>query len=234
MGHLGKACLRCENCFHDIFSVLQSSTIAELEQHKTCVTYKKGHSIFLEHSYPRGLYCISFGKIKLSRIGKDGKEQILRLFKGGDILGYRALLSNEPYNASAIVLEDARLCLIDKDYFQTLIFSHPKLHQLVFKKISEDLKQAEEHLISMSQNSVRERVAEALLFLNHTYGYEEDGQTINIKLSREDLANIVGTSTESLIRVLSDFKKEGLIDLVDKKIKFLNFPVLYKMAHMHL
>lgn len=226
------SCLNCAKGTHSIFSMLDEDKLQELNIHKSCTTFKKGQIIFSENALPLGLFCINSGKIKLSTSGPDGKEQILRLVKGGDILGYRSLLANDRYHCNAVALEDSSVCVIDKNFFMELAMSDQKLCMALFKKISDDLKTAEEHIVSLSQKNVRERVAEALLFLKATYGYEEDGETINVQLSREELADFVGTSTESTIRLLSEFNTSKIIELNGKKIKIISYEKLNKTANL--
>lgn len=225
-------CLYCNVRMQSVFNVLDNEQLQELTQHKSCAAYKKGQCIFNENGLPHGLFCVNNGKIKLSATGFDGKEQILRLAKAGDVLGYRALISNERYNCSAVALEDSAICIIDKNFFYQAIEHNHKLLLEIVRKISNDLKVAEEHIVSLSQKNVRERMAEALLFLKATYGFAPDGQTINIGLSREEIADYVGTSTESAIRLLSEFNHDKMIELSGKKIKIINLPKLIKTANL--
>ena len=231
-GSIETGCLHCNVRLSSVFNVLDEDQTQELCAHKSCAVYKKGQYVFTENGLPNGLFCINSGKIKLTTTGYDGKEQILRLVKSGDILGYRALLSNERYHCSAVTLEDASICIIDKKYFFDALASSPKLMFEVVKKMSQDLKTAEDHIVSLSQKNVRERMAEALLFLKATYGFEEDNQTLNVSLSREEIADYVGTSTESCIRLLSEFNADKLIQLKGKKISILNLQKLIQTANI--
>jgi len=225
-------CNNCSVCMKSVFNVLDKEHIEEITKHKFITDYKKGQYIFSEHGFPLGLFCVNNGKIKLITKDIDGNEQILRFVNSGDTMGYRALLANERYNCSAIALEDSTICIIDKNYFYQSIESNNKLLFEIVRKISNDLKDAEEHIVSLSQKNVRERIAEALLFIKSTYGFAEDGQTINIALSREEIASYVGTSTESTIRLLSEFNKDKIIELSGKKIKITNLPRLIKTANI--
>ncbi|MBZ4191056.1 Crp/Fnr family transcriptional regulator [Niabella sp. 3A5MI-3] len=219
---------------HSFFSRLKEEELTDLEKNKTCSFAKKGQVIFAESGTPRGLFCIGRGKIKLSATGLDGKEQILRLANTGDIIGYRSLLSNDRYHCTATALEDVEYCYIEKECFLHFVHSNPDFCSAVFQKISADLRNAEELIVSMSQKNVRERMAEALLFLKATYGLESDGTTLNIQLSRTELADYVGTSTESAIRILSEFNHDKLICLSGKKIKLLNEEKLTRTANLQL
>ena len=227
-----KNCLNCAFKGHSLFSILSDDSLDHLNAHKSCTIFKKGQYLFTQHSRPMGLFCVYSGKIKLSTAGPDGKEQIIRLAKDGDVIGYRAIITDENYRLSAIALEESSVCLIEKEFFLDLAMSEPRLNRQIFKLISDDLKRAEEQIVSLSQKSVRERTAEALLFLKATYGFEDDNQTLNIRLSREELADYVGTTTESVIRVLSDFKTSGLIDIAARIIIIIDLGLLIKTANM--
>lgn len=230
--HHDVSCQFCTARLTSVFNVLEGEQVLEMSSQKSCATYKKGQYLFTENSTPLGVFCINSGKIKLTTTGFDGKEQILRLSKSGDIVGYRALVSGERYNSSAVALEDCSVCFIPKDYFIGLMKTDHKLCFEVAKKISGDLRTAEDHIVSLSQKNIRERMAEALLFLKATYGYAEDGQTLNVIMSREEIADYVGTSTESAIRLLSEFNHDKLVELNGKRIKIINLEKLIKTANI--
>lgn len=225
----------CQNCGSrqkGIFCHLQHSEVEELNDMKSCMIFKKGQLIFGEGSHPLGLYCINTGKIKIAHSGEDGKEQIVRMAKEGDVLGYRALLTSERYNASAVALDDSEICFIPRDTFFNVLKHNPQLAFEIIKMLSTELRKAEQRITDLAQKPVRERMAEGLLFLKETYGYETDGATIDVVLSREDIANLVGTATETAIRLLSEFKQAGIVAFVGKKIKILDIDALIKTAHI--
>jgi CRP-like cAMP-binding protein len=178
------------------------------------------------------LFCINNGKIKVSRNGDDGREAILRLAKPGDILGYKALLTNEKYTASAVALDDCNVCFIPKELFLKVLKSDSSLSIELMRLLSTELGKVETKMTHLAQKPVRERLAETLLFIKETYGFEDDEQTINATLSREEIANIVGTATESAIRLLSEFKKDNIIELDGKKIKIINLEKLIRTANL--
>lgn len=223
-------CNHCAKRFTNIFCNPANDSMREIDAEKTCTSYKKGEYIFKEGGRPFGIYCVNHGKIKLSKQGDDGKEQIIRLVKPGDPLGYRSLLSGDRYNASAIALENSGVCFIPKDLFMGILQKDSSLTLEMLKLLSDDLKKAEQQITHLAQKPVRERVAEALLFIKETYGFEEDGRTIAAAFSREDIANIVGTATETTIRLLSEFNREGLIQLNGKKIVILDLKKLVRVA----
>ena len=204
-----------------------------MDVEKACNFYKKGQLIFFEGNKPQGLFCVSSGKIKIFQTGLEGKEQILRLVKEGDILGYRSLISGEPYSASAMAMEDCSICMVPRKTFFDLLQSNSDLSTRVMQLLSHDLKEAEHRLTELAQKPVRERMAETILMLKEFYGFEEDKKTINAMNSRDDIANITGTATETAIRVLSDFKSEKMIDLKGKKIRILNSSLLLRAANVY-
>lgn len=226
------SCQHCKARFGSIFCKAEGEQLATLNAARVCSLYKKGQIIFQEGAYSFGIYCINSGKIKLSHSGDDGREQIIRLVKAGDIMGYKALLSGERYTATAIALEDAQVCFIPKDLFLSVLQSDPTLSLEMMRILSSELRKAELKITHLAQKPVRERLAETLLFIHETYGVESDGQTLNVRLSREEIANLVGTATESAIRLLSEFKKEGMIELEGKKIRLLNMKGLIKTANL--
>ena len=217
-----------------MFNGLNEEELDRLSGNKSCVGYKKGQVLFYEGTRPMGLFCINRGKIKVSKMGSNGKEQILFIAKPGDFLGYRSLLSEEFYGASATVIEQAAICFIPKNDFLTILNGNPNFFQKMMKAVCHELGVMEEKLADIAQKSVRERLAATILMLKETYGMEGDGsELIDIALSREDLANIVGTATETVIRLLSEFKSDGLIALKGKKIKVLDTNLLLREADFY-
>ncbi len=204
----------------------------DLDFNKNCMSVKKGQVIFFENTRPQGLYCIHKGKVKISKTGTGGKEQIVRFAKNGDIIGYRSILSGEMYSANAVALEDTEICFLSKDSFIKIVQNNTELAFKLMDLIAKDLKQAENKITELSQKPVRERAAEALLMLLEFYGTDKDGY-LDIILTREDLAGIVGTATETLIRIMSDFKAHKVIETAAKKIKILNRPHLIRIAELY-
>ncbi|MCX6207583.1 MAG: Crp/Fnr family transcriptional regulator [Bacteroidetes bacterium] len=230
--HDPTTCQSCAQRFASVFCKAKQEFISEINDQKICNIYKKGQTLFNEGSYPFGVYCINEGKVKLSHLGDDGKEQIIRLLRGGDVMGYRALLSGERYSASAIALEDTQVCFIPKELFISVLKNDTGLAFEMMKLLSDELHKAEVKLTHLAQKPIRERLAETLLFIKETYGYEADGITLSVRLSREEIANLVGTATESTIRLLSEFKKDGMVELDGKKIKILRQKELIKTANL--
>jgi len=226
---------KCQICDAVNISFLKFCSEEEIEKvliAKTCTQYKKGQSIFYEDHIPLGIYSINKGVVKLTRANKDGKEQIIRFAQEGDFLSYRALIAEEPLTATATCIEDTIACFIPKNVFMDLLERNPAINKHMVKSLCHDLGIANERIQSLAQKSVRERVAETILFLHQTFKNEQhDEGLIPVSLPREDLANIVGTATETVIRLLSEFKNDKFIDFEGKRIKILNREALERISH---
>lgn len=211
------------------FKHLSDTEIGKLNYDKTCQNYKKGSVIYREGSRLTGFYCITKGILKIYKTGIDGKEQIIRFVKAGDIIAFRSLLSQELACTSAKVIDDAVLCHIP---YQTLLFllqNNWKFSHWMIQILCRELREANDYITDIAQKTVRERLAEVLLLLKDSFDVD-DSNTLQIALTREELANMVGTATESVIRLLSEFKQDGLIELKGRKVKFLDIPTLRRMA----
>lgn len=217
----------CENCLsrkNSLFGAFCDSDVSDLDSQKSCNYYKKNQPLFIEGSSPRGVYCINEGKVKIFARGEEGKEQIIHLAVSGDIVGFRAMFSGEPYKVSATTLEESNICFIGKTDFLDLVDSNPTLRNGIMKELSKELADRATFITNMAQKSVRERLAFSLLMLSDIYKEEM------INLTREDMANFVGTATETLIRLLKDFKEEGFIQTHARKVEILDREGLLRVA----
>ena len=192
--------------------------------------FKKKETIYTEDAYPKGVYFIVQGKVKTYKSNDDGKEFITGLHKEGDFLGYTALLENTSYSESATTLEDTEVILIPSDDFFSILFSSRDIAGRFIKMLSDNVAEKEDRLIKLAYNSVRKRVAEALMTLKNRYQVEGT-EHFSIAMSREDLAGMVGTATETVIRTLSDFKDEELVHIKGSTITILNPEKLVKMKN---
>ena len=223
---------KCEQCIVREFSSLKALNKEELlkmAECKTSYTIKKGEPIFEEGESVNGIFCVKDGVCKLSKLSANGKDQIVKLVKSGELLGQRSLISEEPANLSAVALEDMEVCFIPKTEIMNFFNQNNQFSMNVMRNICGDLKEADDHMVSMAQKSVKERLAETLLYLEDTFGKNSDG-SLHIQLSREELAGMIGTATESCIRLLSELNKCGLVDLSGKKITILDRNKLKRMA----
>ncbi|WP_298496845.1 Crp/Fnr family transcriptional regulator [uncultured Algibacter sp.] len=215
---------KCEQCIIKQFNSLKSLTKNELVRISSCKTsrfIKKGEVIFDEGEAVNGVYCIKDGICKLSKLSENGKDQIVKMVVKGQLLGQRSLISGESSNLQAVALNDMEVCFIPKSEIIADLQKNPKFSFDVLQDMANDLKEADDIIVNMAQKSVKQRLAETLIYIYESFGVNPDG-TLSVLLSREDYANIVGTATESAIRVLSQFKKEGLISTVGKFIKIEN------------
>ncbi len=183
-------------------------------------TYHKKQTLYQEGKRPRFLYYLVTGKVKAFKNHEDGKEYITDLFSPGDFIGYAALIEDINYNDGAVILEDAELMQIPRDEFLGMIYSDLTIAAKFIRIITQNVKLKEERLLSLAYSSLRKRVAKALIDIHEKFN--KDGQQNLIEFSRDDIAQYVGTATESLIRTLSDFKSEKLIDIKTGKISIIN------------
>lgn len=223
---------KCEQCIIREFSSLKAlnkEELVKLSDCKTSHTIKKGDVIFEEGDTINGIYCIKDGVCKLTKLSPNGKDHIVKLIKKGELLGQRSMISDEAVNLSAIALEDMEVCFIPKSEVMGFFDKNNQFSMNVMKTICGDLKEADEHMVNLAQKTVKERLAETLLYLLNTFG-ENNDNTLKIQLSREELASMIGTATESCIRLLSEFNKIGLIELSGKKIILKDINGLKKIA----
>jgi CRP-like cAMP-binding protein len=223
---------KCEQCIVREFSSLKALTkneLVHLSDCKTSRTVKKGEVIFEEGENVNGIFCIKDGVCKLTKLSPNGKDHIVKLVTKGELLGQRSMISEEPVNLSAVALEDMEVCFIPKTEVMSFFDKNNQFSMNVMKTICGDLKEADDHMVNLAQKTVKERLAETLLYLHDTFGKNEDN-SLKVQLSRDELASMIGTATESCIRLLSDFKKLGLIELTGKKILLKDINKLKKLA----
>ena len=223
---------KCEQCIVREFSSLKALNKEELVKLAECKTsrlVKKGEVIFEEGENVNGIFCVKDGVCKLTKLSPNGKDHIVKLVTKGELLGQRSMISEEPVNLSAVALEDMQVCFIPKSEIMGFFDKNNQFSMNVMRTICGDLKESDDHVVNMAQKTVKQRLAETLIYLQDTFGKNED-DSLKIQLTRDELASMIGTATESCIRLLSDFNKLGLIELKAKKITLKNIPQLKKMA----
>lgn len=224
----------CQDCLlndNSIFRHLHKIELGSISQAKNCSIYRKGSVIFNEGSRLNNIYCINRGIVKLYRTGTNGKEQILSFVKKGEIIGHRAVLSGELAANSAKVMEDAQICTIPSETIFNFIGTNPSFSAAIIQMLCIEINRLTGSLTDLAQKSVRERLAGVILMLKDTFNLDESNY-IKISLTREELANLVGTATETIIRLLSEFNKDNIIELRGRKIKILNIQSLVRMTNM--
>jgi CRP-like cAMP-binding protein len=224
-------CERCSLESGSIFKHLKPDEIDLLNYEKDFRQYKRGDILYQEGNRISGFFCINSGIIKVFKTGLDGKEQIIRFAKKGDIIAYRSVLSNELACTSAKVIEDCQVCFIPSEILISFIKTNSSYALELLKLACHELGEANSFITDIAQKTVRERLAEILLLLVNEFGVD-DQQFLQISLTREELANIVGTATESVIRLLSEFKSDKLVELNGRKIKLLNKKGLEKISNV--
>ena len=215
-----------------VFSVLNEEEKELLKKNITCTNYKKNDIIYKEGDKPSGLICLSKGKVKIFKEGVGGREQIVRMAKPVGFIGYRALFAEQNYLASAEAIEDSVICTIEKESLYKILSTNSELAFNIIRSLASELGFSNNRTVTLTQKHIRGRLAESLLFLKDTYGLEEDGATIKVYLSREDIANLSNMTTSNAIRTLSTFASEKIIALDGRKIKILDLHGLERISDL--
>lgn len=222
---------RCENCIvrHlNSLKVLERDELASISEGKSTRSLKKGETIFSEGDRINGVYCVRSGVSKVTKSGSNGKDQIIKLAKKGELLGQRSMMISENSNLGAVALHDMEVCFIPTSVLENVIQDNAKFMRAALQFMAAELKVADNIIADMAQKNVEQRLASALLYLLDQFNTDEEGY-ISLVLTREDIAGIVGTSKEVSIRKLAMFKKKKWIDSDGKRIKMLNPDALYRL-----
>lgn len=223
---------KCEQCIVREFSSLKALGKDELIRLANCKTSKivrKGETIFTEGETINGVFCVKDGVCKMTKLSANGRDQIVHLVKKGELLGQRSMISDEPANLSAIALEDMQVCFIPKSEILGFFNNNNQFSMNVMRTICGDLKEADNVMVDMAQKTVKARLAHTLLYLEENFGTDTD-KSLKLQLSREEIANMIGTATESCIRLLSELNKAEIIKLDGKKIIITNRKELVRMV----
>lgn len=225
----------CPNCLANkmsVFHVLTDEERGILASKHVCLHFKKGDIIYREGEKPTGLLCLSAGKVKIFKEGVGGREQIVRMAKPIGFIGYRALFASEYYMATAVAIEDSTICIIEKEALFTVLRTNSELSLNIIRAFAAELGLSNTRTVTLTQKHIRGRLAESLIFLKDTYGLEEDGKTIKVYLSREDIANLSNMTTSNAIRTLSNFASEDVIALDGRKIQIKDLDKLEKISEL--
>lgn len=197
--------------------------LRKLSDERKTKHYRRRDIIFEEDDYPRYLYFVKTGKVKVFKTNEDGKEYIIDVCKNGDFIGYLDLIRDDKYTESAAAMEDTEVSLIPREDFEKLLHANRDVASQLIKMLASNVSEKEDQLLNLAYNSVRRRVADAVLLLSEK---QEDG---SISILRDDLARIVGTAKESVIRMLTEFKEDGYIEVVDGAIRIIDAEGLKNM-----
>jgi len=215
-----------------IFRGLNQKDKEVIAENHTVVQFKRGSQIFKQGEKSRGLICLASGKVKVYKEGVGGRQQIVKMVRQNEFIGYKALFADQPWPVSATALEDSTICVLDKSSIVKILKKNADLALKFIRLISEELVTANNRTVSLSQKHIRGRIAESLILLRDTYGYEEDGITVDISLSREDIANLSNMTTSNAIRTLSIMAAEGIIRLKGRKISLLDPTLLEHISEL--
>ncbi|MBP6686216.1 MAG: Crp/Fnr family transcriptional regulator [Lacibacter sp.] len=215
-----------------IFTGLEPAELSLLTTNQSQQHYNKGELIFREGSSPSGIFYVVEGKVKKYKVDKDGKEQIIYVANSGELIGYHALLAEERYPDSAAVLEQCLIAFIPKEDFLAVLDKSQTLSRRLLKSLSHEFTVLTNSLSLFAQRSVRERLALQLIVLREKYKVNfEPGTPVEINLSREDLASLVGTARENVVRVLSELKESGIVETKGRKIIVLDVTELIAITN---
>lgn len=225
-------CQICIDSPHSLLSELDSKAKQQIIETTICVSYKKGDLIYKEGDMPSGLHCLLTGKVKIYKDGIGGRQQIVRMASPIGFIGYRAFFAEEIHIASAEALEDSIVCRIQTELIFNIVRNSPNLAMSIIRALATDLGFSHRRTVTLTQKHIRGRLAEALLVLKETYGYETDNCTLKVCLTREDLANLSNMTTANAIRTLSNFASEGIVELDGKKIRITDKKELERISNM--
>lgn len=215
-----------------VFFPLTREEKNELERHLTLTQYKRNTYVFKEGERPTGLMMLVDGKVKIYKQGIAGREQILRMARPLGMIGYRALFADEEHIATAFTLEESLVCTVSTEFIHQTAMKNSRFCQQIIFKLASELGFANARTVALTQKHIRGRLAESLMLLKNKYGFETDGATLNVYLSRDDIANLSNMTTSNAIRTLSTLATEKIIAIDGRKIKILDLPKLERVSKL--
>jgi len=207
---------------NSVFYLLSQEEKKVLEQHISLAHYKKNEIVFKEGDRPAGFMMLVSGKVKIFKEGVGGREQIIRMARPLEMIGYRALFAEENHIASAVTIEESMICTVSPDFILNTALKNNHFSLSIIRKLAKELGFSNARTVTLTQKHIRGRLAESLLLRKDKYGYEHDGTTLKVYLSREDIANLSNMTTSNAIRTLSTFANEKVIAIDGRKIKILD------------
>ncbi|MDX9881962.1 MAG: Crp/Fnr family transcriptional regulator [Prolixibacteraceae bacterium] len=215
-----------------IFNLLTPEEKEELQSNISLTNYKKNEFIFKEGDKPTGFLFLVDGKVKIFKEGVGGREQIIRMTKPLGMIGYRALLAGELHIASAVTLEDSIVAYISAEILYTRLLRNSDFAEKIIRKLAKELGFSNLRTVTLTQKHIRGRLAESILLLKDKYGFENDGATLKVYMSREDIANLSNMTTSNAIRTLSTFAGEKIIAIDGRKIRILDVHRLERISKL--
>ncbi len=217
---------------NSVFHQLSLEEKEELEKHISLTRYRKNRIIFKEGDKPIGFVFLVSGKVKLYKKGISGRNQIVRLAQPLDIIGFRAFFAEQNHMATAVTLEDALICTVSFDFILTTALKNNHFSLQVIQKLSRQLGHVDSRIVALTQKHTRGRLADSLLLLKNEFGFADDGVTLDVNMSRVDIANLSNMTTSNAIRTLSSFASEKVIAIDGRKIKILDLPRLERVSRL--
>ncbi len=224
-----------EQCLEGPYSMLRSLSVEEkamMARNYTRILVKKGDIIFKAGDRSTGLFCLAEGKVKIFKEGIGGRDQITRMVKPQGLMGYSASIRGGSYYSSAVAIEDSIVCIFDNATFMMLLKRNSDLAVMMMKMMAVELNFSNDRTVSLTQKHIRGRLAESLIVLRDTYGFENDGKTIKAYVSREDIASLSNMTTSNAIRTLAMLATESVIALDGKKIRIIDGQRLEKISSL--
>jgi CRP/FNR family transcriptional regulator, polysaccharide utilization system transcription regulator len=215
-----------------LFSVLSAEDKKEMRSRVSFTKYRRNEMVFREGDKPSGFMILVKGKVKIFKEGVGGREQIIRLSKALGVIGYRAVFAGENHIASAVTLEDSVVANVDLDFIYSRALRNSEFSLGIIRKLARELGFSNARTVALSQKHIRGRLAESLMLLAQKYGFEHDGTTLKVYISREDIANLSNMTTSNAIRTLSTFANEKLIAIDGRKIKIIDMPKLDRISKL--
>lgn len=215
-----------------IFYLLNEEEKEDLQHHISLTHYKKNEFIFKEGDKPSGLLLLVDGKVKIFKEGVGGREQIIRMTKPLGVIGYRALMGNENHIATAVTLEESLICSVSPEFIFNRALKNSDFSYKIIRKLAKELGFSNSRTVTLTQKHIRGRLAESLILLKEKYGFENDGTTLRVYLSREDIANLSNMTTSNAIRTLSTFASEKVIAIDGRKIKIMDANRLERISKL--
>ena len=232
---MNKETLYCKYCIdnkNSVFNILSREEKKIISKNHTSFFFKKGKIIYKKGDIPKGLIYLSKGKVKIFKKGIADREQIIRMAKPLGFIGYRALFAKQNFNVSAIAIEDSTICIIEKDSLFKILKTNSNFSLSILKSMAIELGFSNSRTVTLTQKHIRGRLAESLLFLKDTYGFENDNETIKVYLTRKEMANLSNMTTSNAIKVLSFFAEDKIISTDRRIIKILNLNKLEKISEL--
>ncbi len=224
-------CIKIDSCDFPLCG-LNSDELEQVSNNKLTNFYKKGQTVNIQGNPVFGVYCLKSGKLKISNTNDEGKEMIIRIAKKGEMVGFRSLFSNEIMNATITAIEDSEVCFFSKDEIKRITKAHPEFTLRLVNQLSKQLGEAEEKISSIAHDPVVKRYANLLLSFSKEYGSDHEGlRKIDIKLTREELASIIGTTSETLTRITTEFRKQKYVWVEGKTFYIKDQDSITKIAN---